>query len=168
MEHQSGQRRVRSDGWIARFVRWMAQQRWFRIVGPVVVPRLDRLLNRLTGGRFVLASLYLDAVVLVTMGRRSGRRRESPVASFVVDGTRVVVGSNFGRESHPAWTWNLLAEPEAEIEHDGRREPVRARLLSGDDRDRVWRDVVAQWPPFRTYEQTAGGRELRVFALEPR
>jgi deazaflavin-dependent oxidoreductase (nitroreductase family) len=160
---------VRRDGSVARLVRWMARQAWFRrFVGPRVVPRLDRVLHRVSGGRFLLASFYLDAIMLTTIGRRSGQERHAPIASFEVDGALIVVGSNFGRTSHPAWTHNLLADPRAWVEQHGHRVPVRGRLLEGDERERAWRGVLAEWPPFETYAAAAGGaRQIRLFALEP-
>jgi hypothetical protein len=47
--------------------------------------------------------------------------------------------------------------------------PVRARQVVGEERDRLWRDVITQtWPAYDDYAERAEGREIRVFALSPR
>ena len=78
-----------------------------------------------------------------------------------------MVGSNFAREHHPAWTANLLAHPEAEVLFRGRRIPVRARLLGGDERASRWPTALAWYPQWATYDEVTD-RELRLFELEPR
>jgi deazaflavin-dependent oxidoreductase (nitroreductase family) len=78
-----------------------------------------------------------------------------------------VVGSNFGKEHHPAWTANLLAHPEATVGYRGTVVPVTAELLDGDARDRAWADLRRVWPLYDRYEDRAG-RSLRVFRLAPR
>lgn len=80
----------------------------------------------------------------------------------------ILVGSNFGRPGHPAWTANLLARPdEAVISWKGRDIPVRARLLEGAERAEVWRAALAFWPPYAAY-QARIDREIRLFRLERR
>jgi len=49
----------------------------------------------------------------------------------------------------------------------GVRIPVRARLVDGAERDRLWGLLVAEWPAYQTYVRRAGGRNIRVFRLEP-
>jgi hypothetical protein len=49
----------------------------------------------------------------------------------------------------------------------GRRIPVRATLITDDERDAVWRTIEQQWPGYRGYER-ASGRTLRIFRLTPR
>jgi deazaflavin-dependent oxidoreductase (nitroreductase family) len=89
-----------------------------------------------------------------------------PVAYFLVDGVRVVVGTNFGRPHHPAWALNLEATPRVRIEEGGEVMDVVAELLHGEERTRVWDEVVSRWPLFRTYEQTMQGREAKLFRLK--
>lgn len=154
---------------IGRIVQWMSRQPWFRVLfGPAVIPRVDRFLYRVTRGRLLLGAMVLDSVLLTTTGRRSGQERTVPVAYFWVDGSRVVVGTNFGRPGHPAWALNLAADPMARIAESGASTDVRAERLEGDERARVWADILVQWPPFSTYEKTMGDRQAMVFRLDPR
>ena len=150
-------RRIGNTGWARR------------VLGPRVLTRIDRVLHRVTGGRVVASDLLFDTLMLTTTGRRSGQPRTTPLARLDLDGTPVVIASNFGREHHPGWSLNLLADPNATIDEHGRSRPVVARHLSDEERDRVWPQAVALWPGYETYRQTTAGiRDIRMFALEPR
>jgi deazaflavin-dependent oxidoreductase (nitroreductase family) len=148
-------------------VQRMAGSAAFAKVAPRIVPPTDRLLHRLSGGRFVLSRALLPSLVLTTTGARSGRPREAPLATLPVDDGFLVVGSNFGREKHPAWTGNLLKNPEATVSFRGRRIPVTARLLSGEEKAAAWPELTSLWPTYDRYVERSG-RDLRVFHLEPR
>ena len=82
----------------------------------------------------------------------------------VDDGVILVTGSNFARPEHPAWSWNLLAHPDAEVDFRGERLQVRAQLVGDDERDEVWQALETQWPGYRGYERSSG-RVLRIFRL---
>lgn len=137
-----------------------------RFLGPRVLTRLDRLVHRLTGGRVVVSDLLFDTLMLTTTGRRTGQPRTTPLARLDLDGTPVVIASNFGRESHPAWSLNLLADPRATVEAHGHARPVVARRLSPQEQERVWPQAIELWPGYQTYRETTDGvREIRMFAL---
>jgi deazaflavin-dependent oxidoreductase (nitroreductase family) len=148
---------------LSRLVRRVGGEPWFAVVGGALVP-LDRFLGKLTKGRFV--ALDLPSLMLTTIGRRSGRARTQPLL-YAPDGNAfVVIGSNWGKKNHPAWSANLLAHPEAIVTLRGKDIPVRARLTEGAERERLEGLLRAVWPAYVTYERRAGGRELRVFRLE--
>ncbi|MFE0590359.1 nitroreductase/quinone reductase family protein [Micromonospora echinospora] len=150
---------------LGTLARRLGHRRWFAAAGRLLVPA-DRLVGRLTRGRVVALGL-IPSLVITTTGRRSGKPRSNPLL-YVPDGDGyVVVGSNWGQPSQPAWALNLLAEPTAEVTLAGRRIPVRAELATGTERERLWRLLVTEWPAYRTYAQRAGDREIRVFRLVP-
>ncbi|HEU5152265.1 MAG TPA: nitroreductase family deazaflavin-dependent oxidoreductase [Iamia sp.] len=158
---------VSVDSPIGRATQKVAGSAAFAKVGPRVVPPIDRVLHRLTGGRVLLSRALLPGLVLTTTGRRSGEPRPSPLMCVPEpEGTFLVVGSNFGRERHPAWTGNLLAEPRATVSYGRRDIPVTAELLEGDARAEAWDRALRIWPPFTAY-QARVDRELRVFRLHP-
>ena len=139
----------------------------FRAVGPRVFPQFHRAVSRLTGGRTLLDSAAQPMLMLITRGARTGQAREAPLAAVPLEeGRLLVVGSNFAREQHPAWTANLIANPDAEIVFRGERMPVRARLLEGAERERRWQTAVAWFPGWTDYI-TVTDREFRLFELEP-
>ena len=130
-----------------------------------IVP-LDTLVHRATNGRFGLTDLGgVDSLLLTTIGRRSGEAREVALTCAPYQDSYLVAGSNWGGATHPAWSANLLANPEATVTAHGRSWPVRARLLDGDERERMWTVLAEHWPPYRVYAARAG-REIRVFILE--
>ncbi|MEU3455118.1 nitroreductase family deazaflavin-dependent oxidoreductase [Micromonospora sp. NPDC006766] len=143
----------------------LGHRKWFAATMRLLVPA-DRLVGRLTKGRVVALGL-VPSLIITTTGRRSGRPRRNPLL-YVPDGDAyVVIGSNWGQPQQPAWSLNLLAQPAAEIDIGGRRIPVRAELVDGDERERLFDQLVAEWPAYRTYVIRAGGREVRVFRLVP-
>ncbi|MER5772038.1 nitroreductase family deazaflavin-dependent oxidoreductase [Streptomyces sp. NPDC001985] len=148
-----------------RLVRRLSSTRAFARTAPHVVPALDSAVHRLTGGRAMLSTLMLPGLVLTARGARTGLPRAIPLACLPrEDGSWILIGSNFGRERHPAWTGNLLAHPEAEISWKGVDVAVRARLLEGEEREEVWERVLRLWPPYATY-QARIPRQIRLFAL---
>lgn len=147
---------------VARFTR----TRFFRAYGPRMMPPLERFASWITRGRRgPLSGAVVPSLVLHTIGAKSGQPRETALMCCPTDaGVILITGSNFARPEHPAWTWNLLAHPDAEIEFRGERLRVRAELVGDDDRDEVWRTLEEQWPGYRGYERSSG-RVLRIFRL---
>ncbi|MFE1286908.1 nitroreductase/quinone reductase family protein [Streptomyces sp. NPDC058751] len=171
-----------------RLVQRVSSTRVFARVAPHLVPALDRAVHRLTRGKVLLSAQMLPGVVLTARGAKSGLERRTPLACMPERGVRetgtpgaaegagrgpagstaeagwILVGSNFGRTDHPAWTANLLAGPDAVINWKGEDIPVTARLLTGEEREEVWKAVLAFWPPYATY-QARVDREIRLFRI---
>jgi len=149
-------------------VAWVSRTRVFRTIGPRMMPPLERFAARITGGRRgPLSGIIVPSLTLHTTGARSGEPRETQLMCCPVDDVIYVTGSNFARPEHPAWTWNLLAHPDAEIDYRGERRRGRAELVTDAEREEVWRLLEQNWPGYRGYER-ASGRVLRVFRLVPR
>lgn len=135
-----------------------------------VLPPFDRLLFRLTRGRLTMIQLVEPALVLQTIGARSGEPRHSPLL-YVSDGERLIVAAtNFGQDHHPAWSGNLLKNPQAVVHLRGKTMPVRAEPIVDDaERARLWARLDAVYIGFRRYrEVTRDIRDVRMFALVPR
>jgi len=146
---------------VARFSR----SAFFRRVGPAIMPPLERATSWITRGRSPLSGALVPSLVLHTIGARSGLERDIPLMYCPEPPDRIlIVGSNFGRPDHPAWTLNLMAHPDAAVTVKGRRFGVRAELIDDRERDAVWDHIQRQWPSYREYEVTAR-RELRIFRL---
>ncbi|MFC8600467.1 nitroreductase family deazaflavin-dependent oxidoreductase [Isoptericola sp. NPDC057191] len=145
----------------------VTRTRAFRAVAPRALPPVERALARLTRGRFQLSAVLVPSLVLHTTGARSGQPRDTYLMYTPVgDGRLVVAGTSFARDRHPAWTYNLLAHPDAAVSIRGRRYAVRATPVEGDaERDAAWALVEAQWPGYRAYERDSG-RVVRLFRLE--
>jgi deazaflavin-dependent oxidoreductase (nitroreductase family) len=152
---------------VSSLARRLGSKRWFARMGRVIVP-LDRFVGKLTRGRFVSLNLHdLHSFLLTTTGRKTGRPRTQPLLYGRDGDAFVVVGSNWGQAHHPAWSGNLLANPDGVIMLAGQEIPVRAELVEGPDRSRLWELMRSQWPAYAQYEERAG-RHIRVFRLIPR
>jgi deazaflavin-dependent oxidoreductase (nitroreductase family) len=145
----------------------LSRTRWFRRVGPRVLPPLERLLDRASGGRVQVSGLLVPSLVLHSVGAKSGAVRDT-VLMYTPDGhgRAIVAGTSFARERHPSWTYNLLANPEASITVRGRRLDVSARRIPDSDADAAWERIERQWPGYRSYERSSG-RTVRLFLLKP-
>jgi deazaflavin-dependent oxidoreductase (nitroreductase family) len=151
----------------AFFARVMRTSFAQRHISPHFAPMQQRI-YRLTGNRLQISALLMPTLILHTVGAKSGLRRETPLICFPEDGGRfLVAGSNWGKPHHPAWTANLMANPDAEIVYKRRTIPVHAVLLSESEREQVWPQLEAQFPGYRKYEDVAD-RAVRVFLLTPR
>jgi deazaflavin-dependent oxidoreductase (nitroreductase family) len=131
------------------------------------MPPLERATRLLNRGRTPLSGALVPSLVLHTIGAKTGQPRQTALMYCPDGDDMLVVGSNFARETHPAWTTNLLAHPDAAAEVDGRRLEVTATLVPAPEREATWVLLERNWPGYRGYERAAG-RELRIFRLAPR
>ncbi|GHB05120.1 nitroreductase family deazaflavin-dependent oxidoreductase [Streptomyces termitum] len=152
-----------------RIVQKVSSTRTFAKIAPHLIPALDKAVHRLSRGKTLLSAQMLPGVVLTAKGARSGQARTTPLACMPEPdrGTWLLVGSNFGRPGHPAWTANLLAHPDAEISWKGETIAVRAERLTGEERAAAWTAALAFWPPYASY-QARIEREIRLFRLTRR
>ena len=128
--------------------------------------KLNVPLYRLSAGRLLGKVNEAPVLLLTTTGRKSGQRRTAPVV-YLADGeSYVVIGSNAGHSRTPAWSLNLKAKPEAEVEVGRKRVPVRARVAEGEERAGLWRRHNEQYSGFDEYEARTD-RDIALFVLEP-
>ncbi|HLU58241.1 MAG TPA: nitroreductase family deazaflavin-dependent oxidoreductase [Pseudonocardia sp.] len=100
------------------------------------------------------------------VGARSGAERVTPLVHFPEDDQRtVIVASNGGAPKHPAWYFNLKANPKIEVEVGAERYTAVAEELPRAERDEFWKRVVAERPGFADYERTAGDRVIPLVRL---
>lgn len=145
----------------------LTRTRLFRWLGPIALPPLERALHRMPGGRVQLSALLVPSLVLHSIGARSGIDRDT-LLMYTPDGRgrAIVAGTSFARAGHPAWTYNLMAHPDAAISVHGNRTNVHARRLDPDEVDAAWAKIERQWPGYRAYERDSG-RTVRLFLLQP-
>ena len=131
-----------------------------------LVTRLHVMLYRLTGGRLGGRIAGAPVLLLDHVGRRSGRRRTTPLL-YLEDGEDlVVVGSRGGSDAPPAWWLNLEAAPRTTVELGSERREVVARTASAQERARLWPRVIELYPGYETYQRRTG-REIPVVLLSP-
>ena len=141
--------------------------RLLRSVLKVTAP-LHRWLYRTSGGRVGgnWANDRMPVLVLRTKGRRTGKERTWPVGYMRDGDAYVIIASNGGLPAHPAWYYNLTAEPRVTIEVGGERLTAHAATAEGTERARLWAKIVGRYPNFTKY-QDGVTRELPVVVLRP-
>jgi deazaflavin-dependent oxidoreductase (nitroreductase family) len=130
-----------------------------------------RLGNKLMAGRVRKGRakfLGFNALVLTTVGRKSGVERATPVGWFPgPDGSRLIVASAAGAQGNPAWYYNIAAHPDqVQIEVDGRKIAVLAEQLHGAEREQAWQQITTAAPRFTKY-QVKTDREIPIIRLVP-
>lgn len=104
-------------------------------------------------------------LLLTTTGRASGQERTTPLIHRADEGTWVVVASKGGAPDHPDWYKNLQARPEATIQVEGERIPVKARTADGQERARLWALMTEVWPAYNDYQRKTS-RQIPVVVFE--
>jgi F420H(2)-dependent quinone reductase len=105
-------------------------------------------------------------ISLTTTGRKSGQPRQVPLFAFDDRDRLVIVGSRGGSAKDPEWAGNLRADPRATVTRDDEEWAVRAYEVDGEERDRLWRLVVAAFPLYESYRRRTS-RLIPIFVLEP-
>ena len=124
------------------------------------------MLYRTTRGRVGRRLVANDMLLLTTRGRTSGKPHTVPLL-YLRDGeTLVVIASWGGRDYHPDWYLNLVAQPAAAVNLRGAGRNVIARTADAEERA-IWWPLVQQ--AYRGYEayQRRTRREIPIVFLEP-
>jgi deazaflavin-dependent oxidoreductase (nitroreductase family) len=145
---------------------WTARQppfTWFLVN---IGNRIDPVLMRISGGR--LKSTFNAPTVLLThTGAKSGRKRTTPLAYFSDGDNVVLIASRGGHRDHPAWYFNVTANPEVELWTKGGGGRYRAREGEGNERQRLWDLATGFYPGFAKYQERADNRRIPVVVCEP-
>jgi deazaflavin-dependent oxidoreductase (nitroreductase family) len=139
-------------------------------IGSVVVKvmsALNVIAYRMTGGRIGGTFLRGAPVCLVTViGKKSGEPHTIPLL-YLRDGDDVVVvASKGGMSKHPVWYWNLVANPNCEVEMDGRHHSMLARRVSTEEKAALWPRLCEMYPDYAGY-QARTTRDIPVLRLSP-
>ncbi|MFF3854859.1 nitroreductase family deazaflavin-dependent oxidoreductase [Micromonospora sp. NPDC002575] len=106
-----------------------------------------------------------DALLVTTRGRRSGQLRRTALIYGRDDDRVVLVASNGGSATHPAWYLNLVADPEVKIQIGAERFRGRARTASTQERPRLWELMTNVFPTYAKYQRDTD-REIPVVVVE--
>ena len=117
------------------------------------IGRLHAWLWKLSFGKLGDAFATLPFMLLTTRGRKTGRKRTTPVLYFQHGTDLIIVASFGGNDMHPAWYLNLERHPEAEAVINGERRSLIAHRVSSEEKQRIWPRLVKLYPNFATYQQ---------------
>jgi deazaflavin-dependent oxidoreductase (nitroreductase family) len=127
-----------------------------------VHPWLYRATGGLVGGRV----MGMPVLLLTTTRRRTGTPRTRALMYLPKGEACVVIASYAGEPRHPDWWLNLRAHPTAQIQRGRTLTAVRAREADGEERARLWAEVVERERGYATYAERAT-RRIPVVVLEP-
>jgi deazaflavin-dependent oxidoreductase (nitroreductase family) len=140
------------------------------IANPVIklMSRLNTWAYRATGGR--IGGKFLrgaPVMLLITTGRKTGRRLTAPLL-YLRDGDKVIcVASKGGMDHHPLWYRNLQANPDVEVEIGTDVQPMRARTATAEEKTQYWPKLTTMYRDFADY-QARTKRDIPVVILSPR
>ncbi len=132
---------------------------------PKFVGRVNRTVYRISGGRVTGAKRGIPIGLLTMTGRRSGKPRTVPLMYFEDEQRFLVVASNGGFDTPPAWYLNLVARPEAEFRTRSGAVKVVAHDLNDGEREDLWPRLVQHnplWGAFQAFTE----RQNTAVALE--
>jgi deazaflavin-dependent oxidoreductase (nitroreductase family) len=126
---------------------------------------LHTALYRASGGRLGGSMKKAPVLLLTTKGRKTGKVRTTPLLYSRDGDNLVVIASVGGAPHHPAWFFNLQGH-KAQVQIGKERLKVKAREAEGEERERLWRQMVGIWPAYADYQQKTT-RRIPVVVLEP-
>ena len=92
-------------------------------------------------------------VVLTTTGRKSGDLRRNALIYGKDGDDFILIASYGGRPTHPLWYLNLVADPSVTIqERADVVNGVAETVPEGEERDRLWDQMVSIFPPYAEYQ----------------
>ena len=117
------------------------------------------------GGHVGGAFADIPLLLLHTRGAKSGEPRIHPLA-YIHDGDRLVVTApNGGRDQHPAWYYNVLADPNVTVEIGNEQFRARAIIADEPERTRLYAKMVERHADFAAFEH-ATSRAIPAVILE--
>ena len=109
----------------------------------------------------------MPAVVLTSVGAKTGKLRKTALMRVEHDGDYAVVASLGGAPKHPVWYYNLKANPHVELQDGAVKRDYLAREVTGDEKARLVGARGRQpFPTTRAYQKKTK-RQIPVFVLEP-
>ena len=108
----------------------------------------------------------MPVVLLTTIGAKSGKLRKTPLMRVEHDGEYAVVASLGGAPKNPVWYYNIVANPQVELQDGTESGDYRAREVFGDEKAIWWDRAVAAYPDYADYQRKTD-RAIPVFVLTP-
>ncbi len=132
--------------------------------------QIDAVIIKFTKGRISATESLtgLPVVMLCTTGARTGKPRTVPLLALQDKNTLILIASNLGQSHHPAWYYNLCANPEVTVSRGGHSETYFACEATGTEREYYWNQAVDHYHGYDAYKSRTRGRKIPVIVLTPR
>ena len=95
----------------------------------------------------------VPCLLLTTKGRRSGVEQTLPLIYGTHGANYLIVASKGGAPTHPAWYFNVLADPTVTVEVGTDSYAARAEVLAGAERDAAYARQAAIFTGFADYQK---------------
>lgn len=113
--------------------------------------QLHANLYRWSGGRVLGSVGGTPILLLTTTGRKSGKGRTTPLGYFADGQDYIIVASNGGRPTRPAWYYNLTQTPQVTIQMRDRAIQANASTVPEHERAALWQKIAAAAPAYAPY-----------------
>lgn len=107
----------------------------------------------------------LPVLLLTTRGKKTGQLRTKALMYLPHGESFVVIASNLGKEDHPAWWYNLQAEPKASVQIKSEHFSVNAREAQEHEREAIWQALAEKTPDYEQYRSWTS-RRIPLVILE--
>ena len=108
----------------------------------------------------------LPVIIVTHTGNKTGAIRKTPLMRVKDGNSYVLIGSQGGAPTHPAWVHNLRLNPNVEVRDETVVRPMRVREVEdAAERSRLWQLAVAAFPPYADYQERTA-RRIPVFIAE--
>jgi len=105
-------------------------------------------------------------LLITTKGRKTGKLRRTALIYGQHGSSYLVVASQGGAPTHPAWYLNLEANPEVQLQVGPDTFTAHARTATEQEKPELWRTMTGIWPDYDEY-QTLTDRPIPVVVLDP-
>jgi deazaflavin-dependent oxidoreductase (nitroreductase family) len=105
-------------------------------------------------------------IVLTSVGAKTGLLRKTALMRVEHDGEYAAIASLGGAPKHPVWYWNLIGNPQVELQDGEVKRDYLAREVHGEERALWWDRALEAWPPYADYQKKTD-RVIPVFVLTP-
>jgi deazaflavin-dependent oxidoreductase (nitroreductase family) len=120
---------------------------------------------RSNGGKVGTPFNNAPMILLTHTGAKTGKSYTTPLV-YSRDGDRIVViASKAGAPNNPSWYHNLVAHPTATLEIGTESFKAKARVATGDERERLFNQQAAQMAVFNEYRAKTT-RKIPVIVFE--
>lgn len=150
-----------TDGSLSTRIRDLIMMKLFQYLLPIFVS-----LYRLTRGKFGGRVQGLQVLLLTTIGRKTGQKRTTPLGYFIDNGNYVIIASNAGFDTNPAWFHNLRANPHVRIEVEDQQMEAEAEVAESKKRSTLWERLISLAPGYANYTKKTS-REIPIVILRP-
>lgn len=128
---------------------------------------IHRTIYRTSGGRILGRAFGMPVLELETIGRKTGKPRNTMLTTPVRDDDRVVLVASYGGDDrHPAWFLNLRDDPNVKVTSDGKTRSMTARVATAEEKAELWPQVVQAYKGYGGYQDRTD-RDIPLVILTP-